>query len=412
MFLERSDMNSDEFLQAIREQIRLSDLGCEADHKFLREHEVILGAGPFYRYHIPKALHILRTAKKWQDKLLGQHQQSDSGPTEASIAISQVVVIHNFDPKQCHRIRQALIDTGLINFGGPIYVNLSPFTRRTIDSLPHDAFKEAEYLTEYGVLDRSISDQGSNKITHPVVFMRDVIPTYVHLTFILGQRRQPEIDTPLPVPLYIAFVNVNSDSTEEILQFIQTYGVHFFTMLWQPREMSQFVSNRTKSVNLDLPMTKERLHSFWSSEQKKIRGILKAIEAGQLAKLPFSPRFPTCEDAIVEWRSISSYFSANLEQVTHLSNVRSILLTFDKGSAAESTVKIRRYYGWLSYMWGELADDVRRRKAAILCGHCGRVISQGSHGRPKKFCSSEENARCYKSRKAQDADKRRRNLRL
>lgn len=400
-------MNVDEFLASINKQAGLHHLTRLADRDFLHRHEVILGSGPYNPYHIREAVHLLRTECEFLGKLDGRPERKSETRVEApEVAISQIVAINNSDAKQCHRIRNGLIRTGLINFEGPVFVNFSPFTGMTIDSLPSDAFKGTDYYMEYSfvdiVNDKQKTEEELGRALHPVVFIKDVEPTLVLLTYILGGNRQPGLGpgAPLPSPLYHAFLNVSADSAQEIMDFMNTYKVYLFTMRWDPQQLLNYTRGIEKTMNLDLVVEEAELTRFWAAEQQQMRNVLEAAARGRLPQVVFPPVFPQCEEAIVEWHLISGYFDPRLVETSLPDGVRLALLEFEKSETPNTTVRIRRYYGWRSYIWAELAHEIWRGKAASVCAWCGRVISQGKHGRPKRFCSREENPQCYKERKA------------
>ena len=396
-------MNASEFIAAINQQA--PEHLPRASREFLQRYEVVLGSGPYYPEHIRKAIGLLGVEYEFLGKM--QREPEKSAPVleiRPQVAISQIVVIHNSDAEQCHRIRTGLIQTGLINYEGHVFVNFSPFTHRTIDSLPPDAFEEADYHMEYSSFEEAIGEGKTKPLgmaINPVVFIEDVEPTLVQLTFILGSQRQPGIGpgAPLPSPLYQTFLNVNADSAQPIIDFMNTYKVYLFPMCWDPNQLSNYISGIEKSMQLGLITTEEQLKRFWTAEQHKMRGILSAAAQGRLGQVIFPPIFPVCEEAIVEWRAISGYFDPELVKTPAPENVRFVLFEFKEAKTADATVRIRRYYGWLDYMWAELADDIYKGKAISICERCGRIISPGTHGKRKRFCTLADNRECYKARK-------------
>jgi hypothetical protein len=163
--------------------------------------------------------------------------------------------------------------------------------------------------------------------------------------------------------------------------------------------LSDYVSGIEESMKLYLVTRGDELKQFWAGEQQKMRGILEAAGQRKLGEVVFPPIFPVCEEAIVEWRLISGYFAPELVQSPVPEHARFVAFEFKGADTSEATVRLRRYYGWLDYMWAELADDIYHRKAILVCESCGRIISPGSHWKRKRFCSSEENPECYKARK-------------
>lgn len=256
---------------------------------------------------------------------------------------------------------------------------------------------------EYSIFDQ-VAAEGKRKplgyAINPVFFTRSVEPTLVQLVFVLGGQRQPSIgpEPPLPHPLYRAFLNVNSDSAQAIMDFMNTYKVYLFPACWERKQLENYARGTEKSMELTLIGTEDQLKAFWSAEQQKMRTVLKAAQ-GRPGQVVFPPIFPVCEEAIVEWRAISGYFDAESGQTQVPENVRLVLFRFKQANTSEATVRVRRYYGWLSYMWAELADDICKGKAALICQSCGRLISPSTRGKRKRFCSLAENPECYKARK-------------
>jgi len=395
-------MNAEEFITAINRQAP-SGLP-RADREFLRRYQVVLSSGPYYHEHIPKAICLLGEAHEFPGKIKQEPKQSPTvTEVRPQVAISQVVVIHNLDAEQCHRIRDALIQAQLINFEGHVFVSFSPFTQRTIESLPTDTFTQADYAMEYSIFEEAVGEGKTKPISkaiNPVVFMKDVESTLVQLSFVLGGKRQLGISSgaPLPSPLYRAFLGVSGDSSQASMDFMNTYQVYLFPMSWDPQDLSDYISGNKRSMQLRLATTDCQLQEFWSREQQKMCGILTAAAQGRLRQVEWPPIFPMCEDTIVEWSDISGYFAPDLVQVKVPRDVRHALFEFKEDKTA-GAVRIRRYYGWLEYMWAELADDIYKGKAMLICERCGRIISPGTHGRKKRFCSLSENPECYKARK-------------
>lgn len=396
-------MNADEFIASINKHAP-PDLR-HADREFLRRHEVILGSGPYYQEHIPKAISLLRMEHEFLGKV-GQKPKKSALVRGARppVAISQIIVIHNFDAEQCHRIRNGLIQTGLINFEGLIYVNFSPFTHCTIESLPEDAFKDADYHMEYSVFNQADSEGKTSPLgaaVNPVLFIKDVDPTPVQLSFVYGGQRPPAMGrrSTLPSPLYQAFLNIYTDSTEAIMDFMNTYKVYLFPMHYDPAQLSDYIAGIDGSLKLGLVATEVQLKAFWDCEQQKMRGVLAAAQ-GKLGQVVFPLVFPVSEEAVVEWREISGYFDPEFMKSQHPENAKLALFEFRGDMNSETRVRVRRYYGWLDYMWVELVDDMYVGKAALICERCGKVIVGGARGRQKRFCSRVENEGCYLVRKA------------
>ena len=157
-------MNADEFIAAVNlaRPLHLPP----ADRNFLRQHAVILGSRTFYQGDTPMAVHLLGMRYEFLGKLERQTKARSTAreakPTipgvKPQIAISQIVVIHNSDAEQCHRIRKGLIQAELIHYSSSIFINFSPYTRRTINSLGNEACKEADYEMEYAIFEEATSE--------------------------------------------------------------------------------------------------------------------------------------------------------------------------------------------------------------------------------------------------------------
>ncbi|MFC1972015.1 hypothetical protein ACFLVE_01230 [Chloroflexota bacterium] len=396
-------MNAVEFIDAINEHAPPEF--PRADHQFLKRSQVILGSGPYYQGDIPKAISLLGIEFDFLSKLKTEKGEHVSH-AEPPVALSQIVIIHNPDREQCHRIRQGLFQTGLINFAGLVYVNFSPFTHRTVASLPEDAFAETDYQVEYSIFE---DDAGEGKTRpwgqapNPVFFAKGLDPTLVQLYFLVDGHKQPDFGPrePLPRPLYRAFLDVDAKSSDKIMEFMNRYGVFLFSMVWGPGELEKYVANMGETPpQMGIIAEPNELSEFWAAKQKTMRGLLTAAAQGEWRQIQFPPVFPICENAPVEWRLISGYFDPGFSRPPAPEQTRLALFQF-KEANTDGIVRVRRYYGWDSYMWAELAEDIYRGKTILVCQNCGRPISPGKHGgRLKRFCSRGENVRCYQDRKA------------
>lgn len=397
-------MNTNEFIAEVNS--KAPPHLPRADRRFLKRHEIVLGSGPYYNEHIPMAISQLGMEHEFLGKV-GQKRKKSALVRGARppVAISQIIVIHNSDAQQCHRIRNGLIQAGLINFEGLIHVNFSPFTHRTIESLPIDAFKDVDYHMEYTVIEEA-GGEGKTKplgaAFNPVLFIKDVELTPVQLSFVYGGQRPPAMGrrSTLPFSLYQDFLNIYTESTEAIMDFMNTYKVYLFPMSFDRRQLLDYVAGVEESLQLGLITSRGRLREFWKREQQQMRGVLYAAVQGRLGEVVFPPLFPRCEEATVEWREISGYFDPEFLKSQTPEHTKLALFEFRGDLTSQARVRIRRYYGWLDYMWAELADDIFADRAALICERCGRVISRGERGGRKRFCSRVENEGCYLARKA------------
>ena len=156
-------MNADEFIAAVNR--KAPHHLPRADREFLKRYQVVLGSGPYYLEHIPQAISLLGNERDLPRKV--KQEPKEDVPAIAGrpqVAISQIIVIHSLDAEQSHKIRNGLIQTGLINFESQVFINFSPYTHRTIDSLPKEAFAEADYHMEYAVFEKAVNVK--RKATH------------------------------------------------------------------------------------------------------------------------------------------------------------------------------------------------------------------------------------------------------
>ena len=87
-------MNAEEFITAINRQAP-SGLP-RADREFLQRYQVVLGLGPYYHEHIPKAISLLGVEHEFLGKIKQEPKQSPTvTEVRPQVAVSQVVVIHN-----------------------------------------------------------------------------------------------------------------------------------------------------------------------------------------------------------------------------------------------------------------------------------------------------------------------------
>ncbi|MFC1956552.1 hypothetical protein ACFLWZ_08615 [Chloroflexota bacterium] len=396
-------MNADEFIEAVI--ARSAPELPRTDRHFLKRYQIVLGSGPFYTKDIPAAINLLAA----QQELLGKLDPKETyhvPEAKPPVAISQVVVIHSQNADQCHRIRLGLFQTGLINFAGLVYVNFSPFTGKTINSLPADAFADADYHIEYSIFEEAAGEGKTRPLgtaINPVFFAKDIDPTLVQLYFVAGGRRLPDFPKHMTRPLYQTFLDVDPDSHEAIMEFMNMYRVFLFPMILDPAKLTKYITGTEKTLQMGLIADPDQLKAFWTTGQKRMRDVLTTASQGRWNRVMFPPMFPVCENTMVEWRLISGYFASWLAKVRPPEGIRQALFQFEEADT-DKLVAIKRYYGWDSYMWAELVDDIHSGKAALVCLNCGKVISPGRHGgRPKHFCTKEENPECYHDRNAKKA---------
>ncbi len=134
-------------------------------------------------------------------------------------------------------VRLALVNSGLISTLGFIYINFSPLTGHTLESLLaipayKSRFEKAAASKELLIIQDAIqfveSETEKEILTAltPVLFIQGVKPTVVYSTFIFGGKGRllgPDQYVPLPRPLYEEFLDSNMQSLDDIINFMAAH---------------------------------------------------------------------------------------------------------------------------------------------------------------------------------------------
>jgi len=133
-------------------------------------------------------------------------------------------------------VRLALVNLGLISTLGFAYINFSPFTGNTLESLLaisayKSRFEKAVASKELLILRDAIQFVGSETEKEilttlaPVLFIQGIKPTVVYSTVIFGGKGRllrPDEYVSLPRPLHEDFVDSNMRSFDDIVNFSST----------------------------------------------------------------------------------------------------------------------------------------------------------------------------------------------
>jgi hypothetical protein len=202
----------------------------------------------------------------------------------------------------------------------------------------------------------------------PVVTIRGAHAAMVELTYVTHDRqRVPRITSgeTFPSRLYPLFLGVDADSMQSIVNFIATYCVHL-----------QFKSSSGNP------------QEDFRDEQRRMREILEKAREGRLSEEDIGSASTPHEDIMVEQSFVTS-----LVNDPHNADILSVMRK--TGHYQEHFVPVRRFYGWLDYMWGELLVDVAENLAPRICRGCGAVIRavKKGRGRPKEYCPQCDESR-------------------
>lgn len=94
-------------------------------------------------------------------------------------------------------------------------------------------------------------------------------------------------------------------------------------------------------------------------------------------------------EALIYLQEIFNFQISNLKEINkHEEYIKQLL----------RPVEVPLIFSWEGYFWWELSQKLEKTNSGI-CESCGKVIF-GKKG--KRFCSNEENPKCYKARRARD----------
>jgi hypothetical protein len=296
-------------------------------------------------------------------------------------------------------VRLALVTSGLISAVGFVYINFSPLTGNTLESLlaipaNRARFEKAAASKELFIIQDTIqfveSETEKEMLTAltPVLFIPGVRHSVVYSTFLFGDKGRlfgPEQYAPLPRPLYEEFLDSDMNSLDDIINFMATHVM---------------------IGSLGVPPDKDEIQ-FIKTTQEKMRQVLMKATKGRLGVTDLSPLSPFHEDGVVEANSLGEMggidiFSAEHKPVS-VGEIKAFpAYKWDSGEWIpydKSKLPIKRYYNWLDFMWGRLIDAVISGSQTPVCLDCGKLLPRAKTGRRKVYCGPE-NPQCYRARKA------------
>jgi hypothetical protein len=400
-------MNEKEFLQYLAthlsptfRKVTPEDLKRWADLGVLRPHP------EFY----PPDVHMVIGLMKMEQGLSKQtpeqaaRQQKPKLLYPASATISQVLsflteATTEAEIREIALVRQALVRSGLISTLGFVYINFSPFSGTTLDSLlampEYKSRFEKAYLSKELLIIREVNQfvesQTEKEIMTalaPVLFIQGVKPTLVYSSFIFGGKGRflgPGQYEVLPRSLYEEFLGTDMESLNDIIKFM---------------------ADHVLIGNLGVPPGQSEV-SFIKSAQEKMRHILMKAARESLEVTELSPLSPYHEDDVIEANKFGEmagidFFNVEGKPIS-VGEVKVVPAYKWKGQEwipyDSSKLRIRRYYNWLDFMWAQLIDGVASGSCAAVCLACGKVLPR-KRGRRKMYCG-HENPRCYRARQTQ-----------
>jgi hypothetical protein len=296
-------------------------------------------------------------------------------------------------------VRLALVNSGLISTLGFVYINFSPLTGNTLESLLaipayKSRFEKAAASKELLIIQDAIQfvESGTEKemltTLTPVLFIQGVKPTVVYSTFIFGGYGRlvgPQQYVPLPRPLYEEFLDLDVQSLDDVLNFMATHL------------MIGSFGARPDQDEID----------FIKITQEKMRQVLMRGTKGRLGVADLSPLSPFHEDDVIEAKTVGKMggidiFTAEGKPVS-VGEIKATPAYKWEGHEwvpyNQSKLHISRYYNWLDFMWAELIKTVTSGSQTPVCLRCGKLLPQ-KRGRRKTYCGPE-NPKCYRARKAE-----------
>lgn len=398
-------MNRNEFLQYLSQhlpptlrKVTLEDLK--------RWEDVGVLSPEYYHEDIRTVVGLVQVEEQSQKQALKQGIEPQKRPLTYSPSgtIYQVLSFLTEGTSEAEMKEKAILKLGLVNSGlistlGFIYVNFSPFTGHTLESLlaipayksrfeKAAASKELLIIQETTQFGESETEKQILTTLTPVLFIPGIKPTVVYSTAIFGGKGRllgPDEYVSLPRPLHEEFLDSNMRSFDDIVNFM---AAHLMV------------------GSFGVPPDKDEV-DFIKTSQEKMRHVLLKATKGSLRAADLSPLSPFHEDDVIEGNRLGKM--GGIDIVSEEGKPRSTgeiklhpafkMENHEWVPYDESKLPIRRYYNWLDFMWAELIDTVTSGSQTPVCRKCGMLLPQPKTGRRKVYCGPE-NPQCYRARKA------------
>lgn len=351
-------------------------------------------------------IHIVMGLVQLQKQALNQgiKPQKPTLPYAAPGTIYQVLsflteATSEAEAKEKAIVKLALVNSGLISTLGFVYINFSPLTGNTLESLLaipayKSRFEKAAASKELLIIQDAIQfvESGTEKemltTLTPVLFIQGVKPTVVYSTFIFGGYGRlvgPQQYMPLPRPLYEEFLDLDVQSLDDVLNFMATHL------------MIGSFGARPDQDEID----------FIKTTQEKMRQVLMRGTKGRLGVADLSPLSPFHEDDVIEAKTVGKMGGIDIftaeDKPASVGEIKATPAYKWEGHEwvpyNQSKIHVSRYYNWLDFMWAELIKTVTSGSQTPVCLRCGKLLPRAKTGRRKVYCGPE-NPQCYRARKA------------
>ena len=279
-------MNQKEFLNYLNDHLPPTLGKAVVEDLKQWEHSGILRPHPDY-YHddIHKALGLMQMKQDLR-KMASTQSMEHEKPTLSFLSskiIYQVLAMLGETESEAQmqekaKIKMALVKTGLISTLGFVYINFSPLTGNTLESLltipsTKARFERAAASKELLVIQDTIhfvESKTGNQITTltPVLFIQGVQPTVIYSTLIFssyGRLVGPQQYIQLPHPLYEEFLHLDVRTFDDILKFM---------------------TDHLMIGSLGVPYKKDAI-DFVKTTQEKMRSLLLKAAKGSIAAVRF-----------------------------------------------------------------------------------------------------------------------------
>ncbi len=297
-------MNEKEFLEYLSQHLPPSlRKVMPEDLKKWEDLGVLCPHPEYYSQDIHKVVGLMKMEQSLQKQASAQGIELQKPPLTYSPSgtIYQVLSFLTKDTSEAQMkeeaiIRRALVKSGLISTLGFVYINFSPLTGNTLESLlaipAYKArFEKAAASKELLIIQDAIqfveSETEKEMLTTltPVLFIQGVKPTVVYSTFIFGGYGRlvgPQQYMPLPRPLYEEFLDLDVQSLDDVLNFMATHL------------MIGSFGARPDQDEID----------FIKTTQEKMRQVLMRATKGRLGVADLSPLSPFHEDDVIAGSSL------------------------------------------------------------------------------------------------------------
>lgn len=399
-------MNREEFLEYLSQHLppTLGRVTPEELKKW-EDFGVLCPHPEYYSQDIHKVVGLMKMERSLQKQAPSQGIEPQKPPLtySPSETIYQVLSFltegtGEAEMKEKAIVRLALSKSGLISTLGFVYINYSPFTGNTLESLLaipayKSRFEKATASKELLIIRDAIqfveSETKKEMLTAltPVLFIQGIKPTVVYSTVIFGGRVRllgPDEYVSLPRPLHEEFLDSNMRSLDDITSFMATHDmIGSFGVLPGGDEVD-----------------------FIKATQQNMRRILTKATKGTLGVLDLSPLSPFHKDDVIAGSGLGKMggidiFTAEGKPASQ-GEIKVMPAYRWKGHEwapyDNNKLRVKRYYNGLDFMWAELIDVITSGSQTPVCLRCGRLLSR-KRGRRKMYCG-QENPECYHARKA------------